>query len=159
MKLYKCEFGYCGIATLQVLTGLKFKTLIRLVMEARRTSPRDYNGYRCSSKKMLYNVRDGIFFSEVIEVINQRKICKDRVVGNYNLRFKKNVVQFAKKFKVGTYLVLISSHFIVVRDGKTYDNQAWGCLPCQHPFFYDTVIAYAILDRNKTPQEIIENDH
>jgi hypothetical protein len=81
------------------------------------------------------------------------------VISQYDLQFSKNVVQFAKTFKVGTYLVLIRSHFLVVRDGLTYDNQGWAYLPSNHPFWYDKVEAYAVLDPNRTPDEVIDKGH
>lgn len=154
MKLYRARYGNCGLNVLQILTGLSFNFLTNLVMEVRKRHPKNSYGLPCSRKKMLPYVREGIFFNEMIAVINKRKICKKRVVGIYDPPFNQSVWEFADCFRTGTYLVVIKSHFLIVRDGLAYDNQVWGEWLCHHPFQDDKVLAYAILDPSRTCRNI-----
>ena len=142
MKLHNPQFFHrsCAITALEIVTGLKQRTIERRILEARERFPLDARGYSCRKTEM-YEHTDTVFHNELIAFLRKRGI---------KARMKHVEKPFwffdiPKMFFRGTYLCIITSHALVLRNGLVWDNQGINQYICNYRFRNDKLLCYAKL--------------
>ena len=130
MRIHRPEAFHesCGVTAISILTGWKFRTVRKRILEARRTYPIDQRGYPCKRNQMFAST-ENVYHNEAIRLLKQKGL---------NARFRKypyedNYVRyFSKYFPKGIYLLYIHDHLLVFKDGYIWDNQGID----QDPLYY-----------------------
>lgn len=122
-KLAKGEKGDCVVKAMATACSVKYDTAHKFVTEKMN------RGFRKGTKTLdiLSAFKDGMF--ELGEKKFEVEVLSGRSIHNYYklhgelVQRKKTVKSFIKYNDKGTYLVLVSKHAFVVKDGVLIDNK------------------------------------
>lgn len=119
MKLHLPESFYCScvVTNISILTGWKFKTVRKKLLEQRQRFKFNHQGFRNS---VNYSRSTEYAFIPEINAILRSKGIKVRW-----RKWKGYYQNFTHRFSSGTYLVYLTDHISIVRNGMIYDNMGW----------------------------------
>lgn len=137
MKLHLPEsfWSSCVVTNISILTGWKFKTVRRKILEQRTRFKFNSKGFKnCVnySKSVEY-----AFLPEINAILRSKgiKIRWRKWKGYYQ--------DFPHKFSNGTYMVYLTNHISIVKDGMIYDNMGWNMYVGNHNLKFSTVHFYS----------------
>lgn len=137
MKLHYPERFYssCAVTNISILTGWKFSTVRKKILEQRKSFRFNSKGHRNSDNYSIST--EYAFLPEIGKIFRSKGI---------NIRWKKHrqsYRNFAMDFNQGTYLVYLTTHISIVKNGMVYDNMGWEIHPALHNLRRTIVHFYA----------------